>query len=50
MNPIIINYAIILLFIVAAICWAIAGNWLQVLYWLAGAMLNVAVTIMAGQA
>jgi hypothetical protein len=41
-DPRIFNFAIIAMFIGAAIRWAFVGNWSQVSYWCAAAVLNVA--------
>lgn len=45
-NPGLFNWIIIGIFIAAAIRWACAGNWPQTVYWIAGAVLNVAVLFM----
>jgi hypothetical protein len=42
-SPRAFNLLIIALFICAAIRWACAGNWSQFWYWLAAAVLNIAV-------
>jgi len=41
-DPRIFNFAIIAMFLAAAIRWACAGNWAQVAYWIAAAVLNIA--------
>jgi len=41
-SPRAFNFVIIGLFICAAARWAWAGNWSQVAYWLAAAVLNIA--------
>jgi len=41
-NPRTFNYLIIGLFLCAAMRWGCAGNWKQVAYWLAAAVLNIA--------
>jgi len=47
MNPILINYFIVLVFTVAAVMWATVPNWGQVLYWTGGVILTIGVTLMA---
>ena len=47
LDPALFSRVIIALFVLAAIRWAFAGNWPQVVYWLSGAALNVAVLMMA---
>jgi hypothetical protein len=46
-DPRAFNVAIIVMFLAAAVRWAAARNWPQASYWLAAAVLNVAVTFMA---
>ncbi len=41
-DPRIFNFLIIVMFLGAAIRWAWAGNYSQVAYWIAAAVLNVA--------
>lgn len=48
-DPRFFNAAIIVMFIAAAIRWAFERNWAQATYWTAAAVLNVAVTFMAGK-
>lgn len=42
-DPRAFSILIIVLFVLAAIRWACAGNWPQAVYWAAGAVLNIAV-------
>lgn len=44
-DPRAMNVLIIVLFVVAGIRWAFAGNWPQSGYWLSAALLNVFLTI-----
>ena len=37
---------VVFVFLLAGIRWALAGNWLQALYWLSGASINIAATFM----
>jgi hypothetical protein len=46
-DPRAFNVVIIVMFLAAALRWAIARNWPQAAYWIAAAALNVAVTFMA---
>ena len=48
-HPALFNWIIIGMFIAAAIRWACASNWPQVVYWISGAALNVAVLFMGGK-
>lgn len=45
-DPRFFNALIIFMFLTAAVRWACAGNWLQVVYWVSGAALNAVVTMM----
>lgn len=48
-DPRAFSLLIIVLFVLAAIRWACAGNWPQAVYWASGAVLNVAVLSMGGK-
>lgn len=45
LDPRLFNILIIVMFIAAAIRWGFVGNWPQSIYWIAAAVLNVAVTV-----
>ncbi len=40
------SFLIIVLFVIASVRWALAGNTPQAVYWMAGAVLNIAVLTM----
>lgn len=44
-DPRFFNVLIIVLFVAAAVRWAVEGKWSQAGYWLSAAVLNVFVTI-----
>ncbi|MGI4938058.1 MAG: hypothetical protein ACRYF5_15165 [Janthinobacterium lividum] len=46
-DPRAFSILIIVLFFLAAIRWAFAGNWPQTAYWLAAGVLNIAVLAMS---
>lgn len=48
-DPRAFSVLIIALFVLAALRWAFAGNWPQVIYWASGAALNCAVLAMGGE-
>lgn len=45
-DPRFFNVLIVFMFVAAAVRWAFERNWAQATYWLAAAVLNVAVTCM----
>jgi hypothetical protein len=47
LDPKLFNYLVIALFVLAALRWGFARNWMQVAYWIGAIVLNVAVTMMA---
>ncbi len=49
LDPSIFNVLIILMFIAASVRWFIAGDGWQATYWMAGAILNIAVLGMGGK-
>lgn len=48
-EPQFFNWLIVGMFVAAAVRWAFESNWAQSTYWLAAAVLNVAVTFMAAK-
>lgn len=49
LDPRAFNVAIIVMFLAAAIRWALARNWPQASYWLAAAALNISITFMGSK-
>lgn len=48
-EPVVFNWVIIGMFLLAAVRWGFAGVWVQVLYWLASAALVFSVTMMGAK-
>jgi hypothetical protein len=48
LDPKILNYAIMVLFALAAIRWAFAGHLGQAIYWSASLLLTISVTFLMG--
>ena len=46
LDPRLFNWLIVGMFCIAAVRWAFAGNMPQTTYWIAAAVLNIAVTFM----